>query len=243
MPETSVLKEDSTPVDGQDPMQDFEVVPDSKSDNHKLSNPISSTASEIAMQEKIPTKAFVDEQFRVLKESKKQKLDFGVEAQDLQEQKEALKEWEIQQEERDCDQKYQEANFDPDRLTKTPDTFTYDPPRDDRASDTQRKSDDHLLKGHDNTSNRNPALLNRQYSESDSLQPTRKQQQAEPHPLTVGSMVVVTVGDRDVHGTIRWMGNIPNVPNVIAGVELVSVWGCACVRAWVRACVRACVHT
>ena len=55
-------------------------------------------------------------------------------------------------------------------------------------------------------------------------------------------MVVVTLGDRDVHGAIRWMGNIPSVPNVIAGVELVSesgVWGCACMRAWVRACVRA----
>ena len=101
---------------------------------------------------------------------------------------------------------------------------------DGQDPDVRRKSDDGLLKGHSNAGNRNPALLNQQHSEGHSPQLSRKQQQAESHPLTVGSTVAVAMGDRNVHGTIRWMGNIPNVPNVIAGVELVSVWVCVGVQ-------------
>ena len=228
MPETAVLKEDSTSVDGQDPQfTDFDFVP--KSGDCKLSDSIRSTASEIAKRENLPARAIVDEQCKALEIADEQKLanDFGVETKEIQEQKAALQELERRQEEKDRDRKHQEANSGQDKLTDIPDVCTYDQPINDYSSDIQLKSDDHLLKGHDNTSNRNPALLNRQHSESDSLQLSRKQQQAGSHPLTVGSMVVVIVGDRDVHGTIRWMGNIPNVPNVIAGVELVSVWGCA----------------
>ena len=245
MPETAVLKDDSTPVDGQDSsFPDFEFVP--QSGDRKLSDAIRSTASEIAKRENVPTRAIVDEQCKkALEIAKEQKLayDFGVETKEIQEQKAALKEWERQQEEKDRDRKHQEANSGQDKLPGVPGTSTCDQPINDYSSDIQLKSNDHILKGHDNTSNRNPALLNRQHSESDSLQLSRKQQQAESHPLTVGSMVVVTVRDRDVHGTIRLMGNIPNVPNVIAGVELVSVWGCACVGACVRTCVRPYIGT
>ena len=226
MPETTVWKEDHTPVDDQDPIfVDVDLQNEVISGARKLSESNRSTASEIAQRENVPTKAFVDEQCKALEIAEEQKLanDFNVKTHDLQEQKVAPKELERQQEERVPNPKYQEANFDPDKLTGMPDVSTYDQPKDNYASDIEQKSNDHILKGHDNTGNRNPALLDKQYSEGHSPQPTRKKQQAESHPLTVGSMVVVTVGDRDVHGTIRWMGNIPNVPKVIAGVELVSV--------------------
>ena len=195
------------------------------------------TASEIAEHENVLTEAIMDEQPRAMEVAEKQELakDFGIKKYNS-EQQEAMKELERQQEERDRDRKYQEANSDPDKLTGIPEIFEYDPPRVDHASDVQRKSDDHFLIALDSTMERIPALINPQHSEGHSPQ-LRHKQQAESHPLTVGSMVIVTVGDRDVHGTIRWMGDIPNVPNVIAGVELVSVCVCVCVCVCVHVCV------
>ena len=53
--------------------------------------------------------------------------------------------------------------------------------------------------------------------------------QSASHSFTVGFLVVVPVGRREAFGTIRWIGEVPNIDEQMAGIELVYMCVCVCV--------------
>ena len=114
-------------------------------------------------------------------------------------------------------QQYQSSSAQQGRQFGLPCTSVLE--RSDNSSDYRRKSDEYILRGRDVT-NISRDTFKQEQSEGHS--PDLHCNLHPVHSFSVGSLVEVPVGEKNVCGTVRWTGTFPRVKEPIAGVEVVS---------------------
>ena len=223
MPETVVLKKDEpegTSVDSQtQSYNEWELL---STNGHNLCKPLQNNVSQLATQQAVSTKYLLNEQHQVLEESQNIKdreiaKEFGLSTEELKKQKEALEKLTQEQNISDRNRQYQNSTTQQGEQLSLPSISVFD--RSDDSSDYRRKSNEDTLQRCDVT-NMNREGLKRQQSEGQPPQLPRKSQPV--HSFSVGSLVEVSFGEKNLCGTIKWVGTFPDVKELLAGVELVS---------------------
>jgi ubiquitin thioesterase CYLD len=186
-----------------------------------MSKSLQNTVSQIAMHHAVSTKALLDEQSKVMEEGQKKKeqevaKELGLSTLEFKEHKEAMKKFKQKQEEIDRNRPlYQNSTTHQGEKIALPGTSIHE--RSDESSEYRRKSEEDILPRH-NVTNVDREALKRQQSEGHSPQLPRKSHLV--YSFSVGSLVEVPVGEKNMYGTVRWTGTFPQVKEPIAGVEL-----------------------
>jgi ubiquitin thioesterase CYLD len=192
-----------------------------EADEQIMSKSLQNTVSQIAMHHAVSTKALLDEQSKVMEEGQKKKeqevaKELGLSTLEFKEHKEAMKKFKQKQEEIDRNRPlYQNSTTHQGEKIALPGTSIHE--RSDESSEYRRKSEEDILPRH-NVTNVDREALKRQQSEGHSPQLPRKSHLV--YSFSVGSLVEVPVGEKNMYGTVRWTGTFPQVKEPIAGVEL-----------------------
>jgi hypothetical protein len=217
--ENVVLKDEGTSVDSNlPPYSQWEDLGESV--DQKMSQSIQFTASELAKKQSVSTSVLIDEQCRAMKgiqnEKDRQKAEeFQVSADDLKAQTKELEKWKQRQKEKDSSRQYQGIVNQQEHHLSVPGTSTYENP-DDYSTNSRRKLDENIY--HKPEDRANQKAFQRQQSEGHSPHFPRKSQPV--YSFDTGSLVEVSSGEKTMSGTIRWIGNLPQHSEQIAGVEL-----------------------